>query len=315
MKDNMPKSFSNSYLYNSVRAYETNIANFLIKATEINKKDPSFEDIKYDIKRRQVSNFLVKILESEKIVLLTGNEGLPKAFKVICAKDIRGDGKTNKVFIDCSNLIIFDNGKYKCDYPDILIAHLLNATNQYIYYIDAKRLLYNNNIVEGSCRSFSLMFSHIIDYLYKVSSMGEIRNTCLYMSAMYYLLNHLGKDFNETTKGLCRNISGLTQREEDILFIKFDPETETKNIDIFVKAISKVLKLSNLTTEIITEKWIYLYGIGTQFGLELYTAFMAMLSNAYIGCYLNNQKTIEKICGRNMVEAVTGLLRIGSESV
>ena len=44
------------------------------------------------------------------------------------------------------------------------------------------------------------------------------------------------------------------------------------------------------------------FGPGTVFGLEYYPAFSAMITDAYVGGYLNNQKTIEKICGKDMVQ-------------
>ena len=44
------------------------------------------------------------------------------------------------------------------------------------------------------------------------------------------------------------------------------------------------------------------FGPGTVFGLEYLPALSAMLTDAYSGGYLNQQKTIEKICADNMVE-------------
>ena len=56
---------------------------------------------------------------------------------------------------------------------------------------------------------------------------------------------------------------------------------------------------------------MYIYGIGTAFALEFFPAFSAMLTDAYVGCYINNQKTIEKIVGRDMTEYTKTILRIG----
>lgn len=308
------KTFSSSYLYITAGVYEKSLYEFMMKADRINKKDESFEDIRYDIKRRQVSNFLLKILDSDKVILLTSPVGLPKAFRVICAKDIKGDNK-NKIFIDCTGLINLDNGKYKCENIEILIAYLLSATNQYIYYIDPRRLMNSTKIVTSSTTSFALLFSHIIDYLFKISSTPGNKGKCIYLATLYYSYNHLSRDITDTVKSLCRNISGLSVREEDLIFMQINPEVDFRNIKNFVNCISGILKLPNFSVEILTEKWIYIYGPGTQFGLELYVGFAKMLTDAYMGCYINNQKTIEKICGRYMVEYTLELLRIGSESV
>ena len=61
------------------------------------------------------------------------------------------------------------------------------------------------------------------------------------------------------------------------------------------------------------DKWLFLYGSGTQFATEIYTAFANLLINAYVGAYLNNQKQIEKIAGRSMVEYCNVLFRVGGE--
>ena len=42
---------------------------------------------------------------------------------------------------------------------------------------------------------------------------------------------------------------------------------------------------------------MYIYGTGTVFALELLPSFSNMLTDAYVGAYINNQKTIEKIAG------------------
>ena len=42
-------------------------------------------------------------------------------------------------------------------------------------------------------------------------------------------------------------------------------------------------------------------GPQTAFGLEYFPNFSTILTDAYTGVYLNNQKTIEKICGTSMI--------------
>ena len=61
------------------------------------------------------------------------------------------------------------------------------------------------------------------------------------------------------------------------------------------------------------DKWLLLYGSGTQFATEIYTAFANLLINAYVGAYLNNQKQIETATGRNMVQFCNTLFKLGGE--
>ena len=87
------------------------------------------------------------------------------------------------------------------------------------------------------------------------------------------------------------------------------------NIKYFIETLSDSLRIGKLTIDTFLEKWLYLFGTGTQFALEMYPSFSAMITNAYVGCYLNNQKTIEKILGRHIIPFTLCILKVGQESV
>jgi hypothetical protein len=57
---------------------------------------------------------------------------------------------------------------------------------------------------------------------------------------------------------------------------------------------------------------MFFYGSSTGMALEYFPAFSELLSDAYNGCYLNNQKTIEKIAGNNMVAYVKQIVQTAS---
>jgi hypothetical protein len=57
------------------------------------------------------------------------------------------------------------------------------------------------------------------------------------------------------------------------------------------------------------------FGTGTVFALEIFPAFASMMTDAYVGGYINNQKSIEKIAGTGMTEITKTLLTIGAESI
>lgn len=307
------KTFANTYLYNmSSNQYEKRIMDFMMKGEQINKLDPSFEDIKYEVKKRQVSNSLVKVLESNQVILLLHDIPLPKAFKVFCAKDVKGDKKM-KIFID-ADVIKKVDGKYKCMNVDILIAYLVSAMNTRIYYADPKRLVMREEIIKNGSAAFSSMFTYIVDYLYKISTISSTRDKCEYLSAMYYMVNILQKDMTDSIKHTCRNIAGISEREEEILLMQLS-DNAFHNIKFFVDDIARILRLPKLTLDALLEKWLYIFGTGTQFALEFYPSFASMMTNVYVGCYLNNQKTIEKVVGRDMIAFSTAILKVGAESV
>lgn len=308
----MAKTLNQTYLYSKYPEYEKMLYTFLMSSEEVRKKDPAFDDIRYEVKKRQISHALINVLDSNKVILLIPNKPLPRSFKVFAAKDIKGD-KQLKVFIDCSNLITFKNGVYTCNNVDILIAYIVNAMISMIYYIDEKRFSGNHSVFESGAEAFAKLFTHIIDYIYKISIMSSVKSKCLYMSAMYFMVNILGKE-GESIKAIARKISGVSSREEEILELQFNEGTFL-NIKLFVETLGEVLKLNGVNLNLIVEKWMYLYSPTTVMALEMFPNFSAMLTDAYVGCYLNNQKTIEKVTGNSMVQYTKAVLAVGEGAV
>ena len=316
----MPKTYAGTYLYRQYHKYEQKILAFLMKGTEIDRYTDDFDDIRYEVKKRQVSNSLVKILDSKSVVLIVGTEPMTKPFKVFCAKDVKGPRKDKmKVFIDCTNIIKVDpnSGKYTCtgNNIDILISYLVSAMHTYIYYIDEFRLTNNNKIMSTGAQVFASLFTHVVDYICKISSMPSVKAKCLYLTSLYYLANVIGKDYNtESCRKIAKKISGLSDRDAGIVDLQIKSES-MMNIKMFVEMLSDVLHIPKLTLDVILERWMTIYGTGTVFALEIFPAFATMITDAYVGAYLNNQKSIEKITGTGMVEFTKTILAIGADAV
>lgn len=316
----MAKTYASTYLYSAYNQYEQQTIDFLMKADRILKDGPGFEDITYEIKRRQVSPALVKVLMSPNVVLMSSAKPLSKAFKVFCAKDIKNDSNL-KVFIDVSGIIKMDDksGKYVCDRNniDIFISFLINAMTTFIYYSPkgTDRLTNNTKMKTIGCRAFAELYTHIVDYLCKITTLGGVKDKCKFLSGMYFLTNIMGMNVNsDSTKAIAIKNSNISDREAEVLLMQLD-ENAFLNIKFFTENLAKVLHLNKFTLDTLTEKWMYVYGTGTVFALELFPPFAAMLTDAYVGAYVNNQKTIEKIAAQSMVEFTKEILRIGAESV
>lgn len=316
----MAKTYASTYLYGKYNEYEKRTIDFLLKADRIDQSLPEFEDIIYEVRKRQTSPALVKVLKSPNVILMSSMKPLDKAFKVFCAKDIKNDGSL-KVFIDVSSIIKKDEakGKYVCgrNEIDILISYLIDAMTTFIYYTPngIDRIVNNTSIRSDGARVFADLFSHVVDYLCKISTISGSKNKCQYMAAMYYLVNLLGADANsEATRRIACKISGISDREAEIINIQMKPDSFL-NIKFFVETVADVMHLNKLTLDTVVEKWMYVYGTGTVFALELFPAFSNMVTDAYIGAYINNQKTIEKVAGQGMVVFTKSILTIGEESV
>ena len=78
----MAKTFAATYLYSKYSEYEKQIFSFLMNGTEIDKNTDDFDDIRYEVKKRQVNNALVKILDSKEVILMVNETPLSKSFKV-----------------------------------------------------------------------------------------------------------------------------------------------------------------------------------------------------------------------------------------
>ena len=307
------KNFGDSYLYRTGN-FEKNLMQFMMSAEIINKNHESFDDIKYEVKRRQVTSSLMKVLMSDNVILLKGNVGLSRAFKVFAAKDIISGDKKTKVFIDVTDIIKSTDGSYSIESRnvDILVSHLLNAMNTFIYWVQPTRLLNNTSLVDAGTKAFSDMFTYVVDYL-RIGSVDNVRERTKYISALYYQCGLLCKDFTDSVRVRARKLSGLSEREADIVETLMGPDP-FKDIDTFIKSLAKVLRIDGqLRLDNFIEKWVFIFGSGTQYGTELYPCFASILTNAYVGAYINNQKTIEKVLGKTLVEFTNALFKVGSE--
>lgn len=306
------KNYDSSFLYGKA-SYGKMLYEYIIKSERIDKSSSEFDDIKYIIKRNQITSCLSSLLERESIVLTLPAKPMPRAFKVVAMKDVKED-KSTKVFIDCSEVIKYQNGSYTMRNNDInkMISYLACALNTLIYHAKPSIILNNNQMITSSTTAFAKLCTNIIDYM-RIGGVDNIRSKVLYLSALYYQVGILLKDDNETADQKAKKISTISMREAQLLRAQA-PTSCFENIDTFVTCLAKVLKVENsLKIENFIDKWILLYGSGTQFATEIYTAFANLLINAYVGAYLNNQKQIETATGRNMVEYCNTLFRIGGE--
>lgn len=306
------KNYDQSFLYGKAD-YGTELFQYIMKADRIDKSSTGFDEIRYLVKRNQITSCLGALLDKQSVILMLPNKPLPRAFKVFAGKDIRED-KNTKVFIDCSEIIKFQNNAYVIKQMDVekFISYLACALNTIIYHVDPTIILNNSQLVNSSTEAFAKLCTNIIDYM-RIGGVDNVRSKMLYMSALYYQIGMLKKDDNDTAERKALKISKLSKREAELIRVQL-PEASFENINTFVEAIAKVLRVEGLLKlDNFIDKWLFLYGSGTQFATEIYTAFANLLINAYVGAYLNNQKQIEKIAGRSMVEYCNVLFRVGGE--
>jgi NAD-dependent DNA ligase len=79
-------------------------------------------------------------------------------------------------------------------------------------------------------------------------------------------------------------------------------------VDMISRLGFKDMQVSNVLSY-----WMNAFGTGTVLALEYFPSFSAMLTDCYMGGYLNNQITIEKITGPSMVKFTKTILQIGEQ--
>jgi hypothetical protein len=314
--DIMPlKTYSNTYLFSKNAKYERDMYSFIMTYERINTESEEFEDILYDFKRRNIGSSLFKIITSNNIVLgISKNKPLPKLFKVFAAKDVKGD-KSYKVFIDASDFITFKDGRWVCLKLDWLVSYIINAMVCYIYTLVGDKILLNNSsIISDGGIAFTRCFTYIIDRMYKISTVQQLRTRVTYLAALYYQVNILCKDYEKNYDSIKANaikISNIDIKDTQMVDLMVE-EKDFENLESLVQAMCRIFSFKDLKTVNIVDLWMKSFGPGTVFALEYFPAFSAMLTDTYVGGYLNQQITIEKICSTSLVSFSKTILQIGA---
>lgn len=310
----MAKTYSQTYLYGQYNEYEKKIYEFIIKSEHIDTNSAEFKDILYDVKRRRISDHLAKIITSDNVVLATNTgKPLPKAFKVFVAADVKDSNKV-KVFIDVTDCIVYKDGVYVCNKLDWLISYTINAMTAYIYVKAENKLLNNASILKDGCDAWVSCFSYIVDRMYKISTVPQIKRRIDYLAAIYYQVNIMCRDLQRSEDSIKANAirtSNIDPRDAKVVDIMIQ-DGDFYNINSFVMALGRIMQLKDIKTGNIVSYWMNAFGPGTVFALEYFPAFSAMMTNTYVGAYLDQQMTIEKVAGQSMVRFTKTILQIGA---
>ncbi len=311
---NKPKTFFNCYFYalsnEKGNVVENDILEYVTNAQRINYGDVSFKNIKDQLKARSTSAVLYRILQRGDINLCIYKKELPSSFKVFCAKDKRSGSNTKKIFIDATGLIEYQDGQFYCKDIDRLATYLTGALVQMIYYTDTTKLTNNAILQKCSVSAFVKMFSGVMDYL-KVNNYLQNRERILYIAGVYFGYSVMGLDIESARRisAVINRVNPMDQKAHDYRYI----EDDLTNIDTFITSITNTFKLVGMNTAVFANKWLFLYGKGTIYAMELYPLFLSTIMYAYAGTYLNNWKRIETTCGKDMVDIAVNVLKIGGD--
>ena len=324
MSDYRKKTYRDSFLYNAngfnigqgptnaMRKHDTALLNFIMKSERIDKDSEAFSGINEDIKRQQTSAILYQILKMPNVHLCIGQTELPPAFKVFEAYDIKRDRKP-AIFIDVTRLIELRGPYFVCKDLGKFVTYLFGAMTYIVYSQDITRVMNNSDLTISGTECYVGMFNYILDYM-RIIGYSVNKEKISYLIALFYLNNMLGKELDTYTK----NIAAKTAKLPNAYVSAMDMFIEDgifNNIDDFVTFIAETFRLKGFTTEVFISKWIYLYGNGSQYATELFTSFSVLVSNAFCGAYVSNQKQIERVCGQSMVRFCNALIRVAADVI
>lgn len=311
-----PKTYADTYLFsladeNSNKGFSRATVEFVHEADRINPTDPSFKAIADQVKLRQTTSVLYRLLFRKDVVLCVYKKEMPATMKVFCAKDIKYD-KKRRVFVDCTNLIRYKNGYWDCKEIDKFCSYLFGAMINLIYYTDMNKITSNSTIIKSSVKCFVKMFTGIMDNL-RTINFEENRIKISYIAGVYYLYNMMGKDINYACTSSAASLK-ISPREVEGYNIYFDPDKDLINIDTLIRCLTDVFHLKDMSTEVFVSRWSFVYGKGTMYGTELLPAYLDILAYAFVGAYLNYQKSIESICRQDMITVASTLLQVGESA-
>ena len=311
----MAKTYSQTYLFRQYGEYEKKIYEFIINAERVDTESSEFNDILYDLKRRKISDHLAKIITSKNVVVGINqtDRALPKSFKAFVAADVKNNNVV-KAFIDVTDCVVYKNGVYICNKLDWLVSYVINAMTSYIYVMAENKLLGNASILKDGCDAWTRCFSYIIDRMYKISTVPQIKHKVDYLCAIYYQVSIMYKDFVKSEDSIKANairVSRIDDKDARMVDIMIE-DGDFVNIDSFVNALGRIIQLKDIKTANIVSYWMNAFGSGTVFALEYFPAFSAMMTNTYVGAYLDQQMTIEKVAGQSMVGFSKTILQIGA---
>ena len=321
------KKLSDSCFYDKID-YEKPLFTYLIGAHRVDKESDSFTDIVYDVKR-QASSVLVKVLLSKRVVLLIDQKGISRAFKVIYSNDPKNKMDKQKVFIDCTGIITYENGEYKIKKIAYLISYLYTAMTYVIYYNLPKVIISNSVLMKSSTEAFVDLMLYVLGYLKVPITYNDNKERMSFALSEYYQICVVGRENGESVYNLSKSISGIKDKKTcdylNTIFIPF--LTSDLTFDKFLAKFAEVFldqDISNdqitpknrakLTTDAFVQRWMYAYGPSTFLSLDCFVPFSQLLTDAYVGAYLNQQNTIEKVVGKNIVTFSNELLKVGSEN-
>jgi hypothetical protein len=310
MSKNTIKMINETFLYKLNQSRnDAAIKTYLTNAPRIDRNTEGFKEFETIVNSYINSKTIIdSTLNADQVVFTMGET--PMSFTVLTAKDILKDNK-HKIFVSLLPYVRYETkdsnveGGLSVSNRDIdkLISRLYSVINHQVYYSQYKKLSLDSTILETGAEIFASLYGYIFNYLYKINQNDIMFAKVKYLAARYYLEGILNIE-RENIHKYALSISKLTERQANVIDISKTKDNTFSDLQMFTKAVADVTGI-DVKLDAFIEKWSYVFSSTTFYALESFTHFADLVSNVYVGAYANNQKTIEKICGIEMIKEFT----------
>ena len=320
------KTYADSYLYNAKISQKSasspaerankEIKDFIISSHRVDRNNAeAFRGFFEDVKRQQTSAVLSSVLMDPRVQLCIGKAPLPRAFGVFEAKDNRTGKPT--VFIDLTGRVEFKDGYYiiRRGMIDQICSLLFGALVYLLYRNYQNKLTSNSALTYATTESYTSMFNYILDYL-RIYGFAQNKSKVSYAISLFFLTNLMNYTLEDDyAKSVASKVAGLNAREVSAYDI-YISDIDFTNINTFVTTLTETFNLKGFDLPSFISKWMYLYGVGTEYATELYTSFLNLICTAYTGSYMVNWSRIESCCtSANLAKIANAVLKAGADSI
>lgn len=293
-----PKLYSDCFLFKS-NVYETKLINYIKHAEELDKNSDKFFYVLNAFKN-SYPKWLYRFVASDRCVFFVPNKSFPvvKAFNSFAIT--KGNNKNQHLAIINAHLlnVHLKSNAYvlNSNAESAMLGYSVAAATHYTYLMKPTVYTTNSKIVVNGGESFARLVNHILHYLYKINSIPALKEKVNLFSKIYFYRNLMRFDMEKALK-LAKKDSTVTDHE--IALLNADEPEAYENIDVFINdVLAKLPGLEKLTTAIFVEKWIQMYGVGTEFAMEMLPAFLTLFTNLYVSAYICNIQLIQTITGK-----------------
>lgn len=278
-------------------------------ATTVDLESEDFKLIIMKINNKYVvPEYLYKFIKSKNVRVIVGNTKVAKGLNVLTIND--------EVIINVSDILYINKNTGKLDCRDInkLLHYFYLGIISYSLNKFPKAFLRKNDFVTCGTKIFTEMYSYVFEYLYKLSSNIHSYDKLKYIVAVFHCMNHLSMNYNEASK-IATKISGL--RDKEINSIEFRMNTDLDFTQGFFKFHERVKDIIDLRKDVslpvFTDKWIFLYGEGTQFALDMELPFIDIITSINDNLFVVAKNNVERMCAKEVSRYATSIKMVLNE--